>query len=535
MNKKNLNINHLLDLAQKALQLKNFDDAKNFFQKIISINKNIPEVHNNLGLVHLNLNNFKESIKCFRKAIKLKPEFSVAFCNLGIVYEKNNNFKLSVENYKKSIYFDNKNIVANYNLGNLYKNQNDLLNAEKYYKYVIDLKPDMLHAYKNLFFIYNRSNQLQKLGEILDKAKLNLGDHSIINFFQGIFDYENKAFKNVIENFKKLQIDKREIGVIAVRDELLAKSYDNIGEYNKSYDCFVEANNSIYKIYKDKFNKENYIDLVNKRIDYYSKLDLEKWNSMGVEKDEPIFLVGFPRSGTTLLDTILRTHNSIEVIEEKPIIDEFINNLNIKINNDFSNFETLDKNFYNQMRKTYFDKRNKYIKYNPSKIYIDKLPLNFIFIGEICRFFPNAKFLFAIRNPFDVVLSCFMQQFAPNDAMMNFINLEDTSNFYDLSMSLYKKFRKLFKSNLYETKYEDVVIDFDGSIQKLLKFLNLEWEDGIKKFYETASKRGIISTPSFNQVNKPIYTKSINRWKNYEIKFQDIKPKLNKWLDEFNY
>ena len=128
-----------------------------------------------------------------------------------------------------------------------------------------------------------------------------------------------------------------------------------------------------------------------------------------------------------------------------------------------------------------------------------------------------------------------MQQFAPNDAMMNFMNLNDASSFYDLSMSLYKKYRKLFKSNLYEIKYEDVVTDFDSSVEKLLKFLNLEWEDGVKKFYETASKRGVISTPSFNQVNKPIYTKSINRWKNYEIRFQDIKPKLNKWLDEFNY
>ena len=143
MDKKNLNINQLLDLAQKALQQKNFDDAKNFFKKIISINKFIPEVHNNLGLVYLNLNNFKEAIECFKEAIKLKPEFSVAFCNLGIVYEKNNNFKLSEENYKKSIYFDNKNIVTYYNLGNLYKDQNDLLNDHRLIKMEIHVRPNL--------------------------------------------------------------------------------------------------------------------------------------------------------------------------------------------------------------------------------------------------------------------------------------------------------------------------------------------------------------------------------------------------------
>jgi len=128
-----------------------------------------------------------------------------------------------------------------------------------------------------------------------------------------------------------------------------------------------------------------------------------------------------------------------------------------------------------------------------------------------------------------------MQQFAPNDAMMNFISLEDASNFYDLSMSLYKRYYKFFKSNIFEIKYEDVVTNFDHSIKKLLEFLNLDWEEGVKKFYQTASKRGIISTPSYNQVNKPIYRKSINRWKNYEDKFENIKPKLNKWINEFKY
>ena len=153
------------------------------------------------------------------------------------------------------------------------------------------------------------------------------------------------------------------------------------------------------------------------------------------------FSFGFPRSGTTLLDTILRTHNLIEVIEEKPIVEEFINDLKIKINNDLSNLENIDENFRHQMRNIYFKKRNKYTKFDKKKIYIDKLPLNLIFIGEIYRFFPNAKFIFALRNPYDVILSCFMQQFAPNDAMMNFTNLDDTSKFYDLSMTLYKRYK----------------------------------------------------------------------------------------------
>ncbi len=535
MSKENSNISYLLNLAYKALQLKDFNDAKNFFIKIIAIDKKIPDVHNNLGLVYINLNNYKKAVESFNQAIKLKPQFSIAFSNLGIAYEKMGNFNMSEKNYKKSILIDKNNIIAYYNLGNLYKNQDDLVKAEKYYKSVLDLKPDMLQAYKNLFFIYNRSNQFEKLKKILDKSKLNLGNNSIINFFQGIYDFENKDFKSVIENFEKIKIDKKEIREFIIKNELLAKSYDYIGDFNKSFKYFVEANNSIFQSYKNKYKKKYYINLINQRIKFYSKFDLKKWNSKFSEQSDPVFLVGFPRSGTTLLDTILRTHNSIEVIEEKPIVQKFINNLTIKIKNDFSNLEKIKKTDYNKIRNIYFEERNKHVKLDKNKIFIDKLPLNLIFIGEICRFFPNAKFIFSKRNPYDTVLSCFMQQFAPNDAMMNFTNLNDTATFYDLSMSLYKQYYKFFRSNIHEIKYEDVVNNFDNTIKKLLEFLNLEWEEEVKKFYFTASKRGIISTPSYNQVSKPLYKKSINRWKNYEDKFQKIKPKLKKWIDEFKY
>jgi len=213
----------------------------------------------------------------------------------------------------------------------------------------------------------------------------------------------------------------------------------------------------ISQIYKNKYKKENYIDLVNRRIKYYLKLDIKKWNIEFPKQNDPTFLVGFPRSGTTLLDTILRTHNSVEVIEEKPIVEEFVDDLKNKINNDFTKLEKINQKFYNEMRNIYFEKRNKYIKLDKNKIYVDKLPLNLIFIGEIYRFFPNAKFIFAIRNPYDTVLSCFMQQFTPNEAMMNFTNLDDASKFYDLSMTLYKKYFELFKLNIFEIKYEDVV------------------------------------------------------------------------------
>ena len=102
-------------------------------------------------------------------------------------------------------------------------------------------------------------------------------------------------------------------------------------------------------------------------------------------------------------------------------------------------------------------------------------------------------------------------------------------------MQLWEEYEKKLNLNLHIIKYEEVVNNFDRSIKKLLNFLNIQWSDDLKNFHLTAQKRGIINTPSFNQVNMPIYTQSISRWKNYSNKFSELNFKLNKWINKFNY
>ena len=187
------------------------------------------------------------------------------------------------------------------------------------------------------------------------------------------------------------------------------------------------------------------------------------------------------------------------------------------------------------MRIAYFDILKSYTTQENQKVYIDKMPLNIIYVGEIVRIFPEAKFIFAMRHPCDCILSCFMQNFALNDAMANFIDLKSTSKFYDRVMTLWQQYLSVFKVNYHIIKYEDLVSNFETSVDNLLNFLNLEWSDNVNKFYETAKKQGKISTPSYNQVNKPIYLKSVGRWKNYEKHFQEIYPIIKPWIKKFNY
>lgn len=537
MSKNELHIKQILGSAYEAIKNRDYKTGKELLEKVVKINPNIPEVINDLGLLNLNLENYDKAIELLEKAIQLKPDFSLALNNLGNALMKKKKFDEAIKNYKKAIDADIKNSHAYYNLATLYFKKNEIKNAEKYFNLAIQLSPKLISAYINLFELYDKSNQTENLKKVLNKAKDIFETDPLIDFFSGIYQFKKKNYYEVVRILDKVELNKNDRKRNSVKNEILAKSYDHIGSFNQAYEYFKKSNDTINDLAKEKFDKNIFINLVKKRMEFFKSFNFKNWGSLKISKksDDPIFLVGFPRSGTTLLDTILRSHQSIEVLEERPIIDKFIKYLEKKINNDLSNLNKIDENLCEEMRNVYFNERNNFINFDKNKIYIDKMPLSIVHVGELVRIFPNSKFIFALRHPCDTVLSCFMQNFSLNNAMLNFTNLNDATYLYNLVMSLWSQYSKFFKSNLHTIKYEEVVNNFDKSIRELLEFLNLEWSDDVKDFYKTASKREIINTPSYNQVNMPLYKKSIGRWKNYEKNFLESKQILDKWIKEFRY
>tara|TARA_X000000368_G_scaffold405403_1_gene382506 strand:- start:205 stop:738 length:534 start_codon:yes stop_codon:yes gene_type:complete len=168
------------------------------------------------------------------------------------------------------------------------------------------------------------------------------------------------------------------------------------------------------------------------------------------------------------------------------------------------------------------------------KIIIDKFPLNLIELGFIKTIFPNSKIILAIRHPLDCILSCVLTAFKMNEAMLNFENLQTTSFFYNKTFSLLTRYIDFFTINLYQIKYENVVLDFNNEINKLLNFLELNFENSLTKFYDTAKKREKIHTPSYDQVIKPLYSNSINRHLNFKD-IETIIPEIEKWIYYYSY
>ena len=128
-----------------------------------------------------------------------------------------------------------------------------------------------------------------------------------------------------------------------------------------------------------------------------------------------------------------------------------------------------------------------------------------------------------------------MQQFTLNPAMKNFLSIERSAYLYDQVMQLWKIYEKTFSLNIHFIKYEETIKNFETSTKEIFKFLNLKWNSETKNFYNVAKNRTDISTPSYNQVTSPLYEKSINRWRNYQLEFKNAKKYLDKWVNEFKY
>ena len=499
-----MEVKELFDLALQEHKKKKFLSAEKLYKKILETYPDEVSTLNNLGTVLKELGKNKEAIYYYEKALKFKPQ----------------------------------DIVTNYNLGLTFSNLEEFQKSTNFYEKVIKIDPKHIQSYHNLMDIYEKTNNQKKLEKTVLDAKNFLKDNPIVKLYEGNLLYKKEKFSEAINNLESISFDLNKVKQEQLRVLILGKCYDRTKNFNKAFNCFVKANKIAFQLKNKNINKNFYLKKIESRKKFFNKLKKEKCSSLELldGQKNPIFIIGFPRSGTTLLDTILSSHPLIEVIEEKSMVPQLIGSLNELTKNNFKNLKNINADQIQKLRNNYFKNLYSHIKNKDnSKLYIDKLPLNIIYVGEILRIFPGAKFIISLRHPCDCVLSCFMQTFEVNNAMANFFNLEDSAKLYDHVMRLWTQYMSIFDINYHEIKYENLVLNLEKTIKPLLKFLELPWNDNVLEFSKTAKKKQQIKTPSYDQVIRPIYSESSGRWKMYEKQISITFPILESWIKKFNY
>jgi len=321
----------------------------------------------------------------------------------------------------------------------------------------------------------------------------------------------------------------------------LGRALDKLESYDRAFAAFTQSGIQASHVPSaQRFRLDTRQRLIDGYVRGLTQERLSRFKPEDLQDDSwtPAFLVGFPRSGTTMTEQILAAHSGIITVDEKSHVAEVRNELGqiVGVSPDVGwMVDQLEARDILSLRKTYRELVEADLD-TPigSKMVVDKLPLNIYHIGIINLVFPDAKIIVALRDPRDCCLSCLMQDFGLNSSMIHLLSLERAVRFYAHVMGSWLHFRDIITLSHISVRYEDTVQDLEVEARRLIDHLGLAWEPGILKFHERAAER-VISTPSYAAVTEPVHTRAIGRWKNYRQQFAPLLPTLDPFVKEFGY
>ncbi|WP_458071052.1 tetratricopeptide repeat-containing sulfotransferase family protein [Rhodanobacter sp. BL-MT-08] len=249
----------------------------------------------------------------------------------------------------------------------------------------------------------------------------------------------------------------------------------------------------------------------------------------------PIFVVGFPRSGTTMLEQMLDAHPSLASMDEQPFMQNLAEQV---IDRGLLYPEALgdlDVAGCESLVRAYWEQVNSVAKLKPGQRLVDKNPLNLLHIPLICRLFPDSPIILALRHPCDVILSCYMQNFRAPGFQVLCSSLDRLARGYVNGMNYWIYHTELLKPRVLNLRYEDLLDDFDAEAERIGRFIEIEDVTPLKSFHQHAQRKGFISTPSYSQVTQPPNKSAVDRWRRYENAFTPILPLLKKTMEHWGY
>lgn len=318
----------------------------------------------------------------------------------------------------------------------------------------------------------------------------------------------------------------------------LARTYDALGNYDSAYRAAEEAHRSRLAFLESTLGSASAEDsrVWSLTAQGCSAEDVARWQDSGPSmEDSPIFIVGFPRSGTTLLEQVLDAHPQLRSMDERPYVGLAVGELTALVGQYPTELARAAGADLEAIRGRYWERTRKLVKLAPGQRLVDKNPLNMNNLPAIARLFPRAPVILAIRHPCDVLLSCFLQDFRSPGLTRVCRDLPTLARAYARSFEFFYTQAALLRPRTHEVVYERLTADFDREVKALCAFLELPWSDAMLTPGEHARAKGFISTPSYAQVVQPINTRAVGRWKHYENRFGEALTVLEPWLKRWGY
>ena len=464
-------------LGNTLKALARLNDAEVSYKKVIALNPNYADANNNLGITLKEMGRLDEAEINLRKAIELKPDLAGAHNNLGTMLQEQGRLDEAETNYRKAIALKPDFAEGHNNLGNTLKQLGRLDEAETNYRKAITLKPDYAEAYRYLTTIKKfdaQDEQYSKMQELYLDKNISEEQRCHINFG-------------------------------------LAKACEDLGDYEKAFVHYSEGNALRKKLLNYNINQDiklfKQIKFTSPRIEQNS-LVLDKLS----KKPIPIFIVGMPRSGTTLVEQIISSHSQVTGAGELSFVGQLGSSIARGLSD--SNTDSLI-NF----RERYLMKLQSVS--NGNLIVTDKMPQNFLYIGLLAAAFPEAKIVHVKRNPAAVCWANYKQYFVSKKNIGYCYSIDDVINYYKLYESLMVFWTNTLSKRIYNLDYEQLTVNQESETRQLIDYLDLDWDE---KCLSPQNNKRHIATASNVQIRKKVYRGSSEQWKKYQ-------PFLNGALD----
>ena len=545
------------NLGNVLNQMGNYAAAEKSYREAIRLNPQLAGAHTNLGNLLHKQRRLEEALSAHSAAVSLSPTSHEAFFNLGNVQCDLYKFDEALENYHRAVHLKPDFALCYNHMGLVFHHMGRIEYAKAAYAKALSINPDYLTAWNNLGNLltaigpwdqalasFQRANAIDptsivaKIGEakVLERQGEYEASYERLRPFIEMDELNYDAVITYAALCRPLNLRDESISLLekllrqkqtSLDNEKLAhlhselgRLYDSKQDYSRAFSHYERGNDILRQ--SRPFDIEEIAQYIESHINTYDLDFLSRAPRSQSGSTRPIFIIGMPRSGTTLVEQILASHPEIygggELEKLGQLVSEF-SNMNGSTAGYPACITTANPNDIEHLAKGYLDYLGNLSAHD--RRITDKMPSNYIHLGLINLLFPEARVIHCTRDPMDTCLSCYFQSFGWRIPYT--LDLKTLGRYYRLYQRLMNHWKSVIDIAFMEVRYEDLVKDLAGTSKTIINFCGLEWNDRCLEFHNT---KRVVATASHDQVRQPIYKKSIGRWRNYDAHLEPLRRAL---------
>jgi tetratricopeptide (TPR) repeat protein len=483
-----------------------------------------------------------DALDLYREAIRQEPNNVQTYVMAARAYAKKFHFDRMEEILRKLVRRAHRHPGVHHYLGETYGMLKLPAKAVASYEHAARLPGALPPTWMELASLYERAHRLDEAGELIERTVRAGFDLPLVWLVRGRIQRRQKQLDKAESTFHDLieKMPESEWACQAWGELALMK--DRQGDYDGAIEAIGHCK-KFQMSHEDRLwtASERAHQRVQAMIDDISRDYLRRWRDEAgrFPKQRVALLSGFPRSGTTLLEQVLDAHPDLVSSEERDFVGkELMDNFTSK-QGQKSLLEVFDDLRLEQIgpeRERYFRAMEYLLGESiDGRMHLDKNPSYNLTLPLMLRVFPETRLIIALRDPRDVVLSCYLRYLPLNAVSVRFLTPERTAQRYALDMKVWLRFREIIDVPWCEVRYEDTVADLAGQARRALETLGLDWSDDVLNYRARLGREKQVTSPTYEAVAEPIYTRAIGRWKNYQKLLEPALDTLEPFIREFGY